>query len=102
MRNTMVRATEGAALGNVKYTVNGFTDDVTSNATRTGWVVGGAAEWLTRPNSLLRAEYLYYNINSNVTGTAPYVPAFGNFGQPVFACQNYNVPAFRIADCYKF
>jgi hypothetical protein len=57
---------------------------------------------MATPNILLRAEYLYYNINGNTTLTAPYAaPGFGVFA-PTFAWQNYNVQVFRIAGSYKF
>ena len=53
-------------------------------------------------NILLRAEYLYYNINSNVVLQAPYLsPGFG-VAAPTFAWSNYNVQVFRIAGSYKF
>jgi hypothetical protein len=45
------------------------------NTTKTGWVVGGGAEWMATTNILLRAEYLYYNINNgDVSASAPYSP----------------------------
>ena len=108
LNNTMFYATGGVAWAGVEYNgagvfFNGFTDQTQpTTKTRTGWVVGAGAEWMATPNILLRAEYLYYNINGNVTLTAPYAaPGFGVFS-PTFAWQNYNVQVFRIAASYKF
>jgi outer membrane immunogenic protein len=105
--NTMFFATGGMAWANVEYNgqgifFNGFQDNVSFNSTRTGWVAGGGAEWMATTNILLRAEYLYYKLDGNVSGAAPYSPVFGAFGPPVFAWQNYNVQVFRIAGSYKF
>jgi len=108
LNNTMFYATGGVAWAQVEYQgsgvfFNGFTDQTQPNhSTRTGWVVGAGAEWMATTNILLRAEYLYYNINSNVIAQAPYLaPGFG-VASPTFAWSNYNVQVFRIAGSYKF
>ena len=108
LNNTMFYATGGVAWAQVEHVgsgvfFNGFTDQTQPNHTvRTGWVVGAGAEWMATTNILLRAEYLYYNINSNVVLQAPYLsPGFG-VAAPTFAWSNYNVQVFRIAGSYKF
>jgi len=105
--NTLLYVTGGGAWVNVDYTgtgvfFNSFTDNVSFNTTKSGWVVGGGAEWQATTNILLRAEYLYYNFDSKVSGVAPYVPAFGNFGSPVFAWDKFQVQVARVAASYKF
>jgi len=108
LNNTMFYATGGLALAGVEYQgsgvfFNGFTDQTQpAHSTRAGWVVGAGAEWMATTNILLRAEYLYYQINSNKGLQAPYAaPGFG-VASPIFSWQNYNVQVFRIAGSYKF
>jgi outer membrane immunogenic protein len=106
--NTMFYATGGVAWAQVEHQgsgvfFNGFGDQTQPNhSVRTGWVVGAGAEWMATTNILIRAEYLFYNINDNVTLQAPYLaPGFGS-NPPTFAWSNYNVQVFRIAGSYKF
>jgi outer membrane immunogenic protein len=108
LNNTMFYATGGVAWAQVEHVgsgvfFNGFTDQTQPNhSIRTGWVAGVGAEWMATTNILLRAEYLFYNINDNVTLAAPYLaPGFGS-NAPTFAWSNYNVQVFRIAGSYKF
>ena len=108
LNNTMFYATGGVAWAQVEHVgsgvfFNGFTDQTQPNHTvRTGWVVGAGAEWMATTNILLRAEYLYYQINSNKGLQAPFLsPGFG-VAAPTFTWQNYNVQVFRIAGSYKF
>ena len=80
-----------------------FTAVNSFNRTNTGWVIGGGAEWQATTNILLRAEYLYYNINSGPTAQAPYAPLNAALPLPVnFGWSNYNVQVFRVAGSYKF
>jgi opacity protein-like surface antigen len=79
------------------------------NTTKSGWVVGGGAEWMATTNILLRAEYLCYSINNaNVTASTPWIPATAAAGTLGFRIPysynfaNYNVQVFRIAASYKF
>jgi outer membrane immunogenic protein len=78
------------------------------NTTKTGWVVGGGAEWMATTNILLRAEYLYYNINNgDVSASAPYSPpviagAATVAGSPNYSWSRYNVQVLRLAASYKF
>jgi outer membrane immunogenic protein len=113
LNNTMLYATGGVAWAEIEYAASGFVgppalalvQSVNSfNTTKTGWVVGGGAEWMATTNILLRAEYLYYNINNaNVTTSALFSPA--NIAFPLAYSYNwssYNVQVFRIAGSYKF
>ncbi len=105
--NTLLYVTGGGAWVNVDYTgtgifLNGFSDNVTFNTTKSGWVAGAGAEWQATTNILLRAEYLYYNFDHTASGVAPYTPAFGNFGSPVYSWDKFSVQVFRVAASYKF
>ena len=76
--NTMFYATGGVAWANIEYAAQESNEPPTfatdfrstsrSHTIKTGWVAGGGAEWMATTNILLRAEYLYYNINN---GTRP-------------------------------
>jgi outer membrane immunogenic protein len=113
--NTMFYATGGVAWANTEYAAQTtipagsggapttFTAVNSFNRTNTGWVIGGGAEWQATTNILLRAEYLYYNINSGPTAQAPYAPLNAALPLPVnFGWSNYNVQVFRVAGSYKF
>jgi outer membrane immunogenic protein len=111
--NTLWYVTGGAAWANISYSAQEanepptFATDFRSvasfNQTKTGWVVGGGAEWMATTNILLRAEYLYYNLNSGTNASANLFPNPGAF--PVafnYNWASYNVQVFRIAGSYKF
>ena len=111
--NTMFYATGGVAWEKVEYAgqeanepPNFATDfrSVTSfNQTKSGWVVGGGAEWMATTNILLRAEYLYYAFNSGANASALLFPNPGAF--PVafnYNWSSYNVQVFRVAASYEF
>jgi opacity protein-like surface antigen len=81
--NTMLYVTGGGARSNIEYD-NTFVTTVPFNvanpsqtAIKSGWVIGGGAEWMATPNTLLRAEYLYYGIDSSnrLTAVASPLPA---------------------------
>jgi outer membrane immunogenic protein len=44
---------------------------------RTGWTVGGGAEWMLAPNLTFKAEYLYYNLGGISYGVGPLVSTSG-------------------------
>jgi outer membrane immunogenic protein len=108
--NTMLYVTGGAAWSSIEYnntfiTVGGVFPFNQANAAQTaiksGWVVGGGAEWMTTPNILLRAEYLYYGIDSsnNLSSVAFPLPA------PIPVPVNWGretIQVFRVAASYKF
>jgi outer membrane immunogenic protein len=111
--NTMFYATGGVAWANIEYTgTNTFTtgpvltslSNTSFNTTKTGWVIGGGAEWQATTNILLRAEYLYYNIdNGNVSASAPFSPPVAGLGlAPTYNFSSYNIQVFRVAGSYKF
>jgi outer membrane immunogenic protein len=113
--NTWLYATGGVAWANIEYnaTLNGPSvagsnsqSNISFNTTKTGWVVGAGAEWMTTPNLLIRAEYLYYNIgNANVAASAPLClnAALGCAVFPfAYNWSNYNVQVVRVAGSYKF
>jgi outer membrane immunogenic protein len=77
-----------------------FTADAVSTATRTGWVLGGGAERMVDPHVMVRLEYLYYNLDTNVTLVGPISP--GNFLPVTFNWSNYNVHVVRAGLSYKF
>jgi outer membrane immunogenic protein len=114
LNNTLLFATGGVAWTGREYnaatfdTLNGNAHQLaTSNTTKSGWVVGGGAEWQATTNILLRAEYLYYNFNGSFTGNAigTNVAGVPLANQPLpstFTFNSYNVQVARIAVSYKF
>jgi outer membrane immunogenic protein len=110
--NMMLYATGGAAWANIDYAAQTtvgpplsggslFTAPTSFNTTKSGWVIGGGAEWMATTNILLRAEYLYYSINNAATGATPFAPAV------VGTSTAYNwsmdtIQVFRLAGSYKF
>ena len=62
--NTMLYVTGGGAWANTEYSATFITTPPLNSAapsqttTKSGWVVGGVAEWMVTPNILLRAMYL--------------------------------------------
>ena len=63
-------ATGGLAIAEVKYSDSAFfpasnsVNAASSSQTRTGWTVGGGAEWMFAPNWSVKAEYLYVDLGS--------------------------------------
>ena len=108
--NTLWYVTGGGALANMEYAATSFVgpggslNSVTSfNTTKGGWVVGGGAEWMATTNILLRAEYLYYGINTAANGSAGVSPASVVWPLPLnYNWSRDNVQVFRIAGSYKF
>jgi outer membrane immunogenic protein len=109
--NTLLYFTGGAAWANIEYngqamaTVAGtpVTAQVASTTTKTGYVLGGGAEWMATPNIMIRAEYLYYNLNNSLSLTGPVLPLQTSGSQTLtFGWSNYNVQVARVAASYKF
>ena len=105
--NTMLYVTGGGAWADIEYSATFVTTPPLNSAspsqttTKSGWVIGGGAEWMATPNILLRAEYLYYGIDSsnNLSAVAFPNPA------PLPVAVNWgkeNIQVFRIAGSYKF
>src|SRR5262245_55240518 len=113
--NTLFYATGGVAWAEIEYSGT-FTappffntqGNTSFNTTKTGWVVGGGAEWMATSNILIRAEYLFYDLsNANASARAPICTvAFGPTACAVvphnYTWSNYNVQVARIAGSYKF
>jgi outer membrane immunogenic protein len=108
--NTLWYLTGGGAWANVEYSATSFVgpggilNSVTSfNTTKSGWVVGGGAEWMATTNILLRAEYLYYGIDTAANGAASVSPPARIWPLPLnYSWARDNVQVFRIAGSYKF
>ena len=109
--NTLWFVTGGGALANVEYSATSFVgpggilNSVTSfNTTKSGWVVGGGAEWMATTNILLRAEYLYYGIDTAANGAAGVSPPNARIWPLAlnYSWGRDNVQVFRIAGSYKF
>ena len=105
--NTMLYVTGGAAWANTQYNALFQTNPPlnqatpSNTATKSGWVVGAGAEWMATSNILLRAEYLYYGIDSgnNLSAVASPIPA------PLPVAVNWgreNIQVLRAAVSYKF
>lgn len=76
-----------------------FVADAASTATKTGWVLGGGAEWMINPHVVLGVEYLYYGLgDEGLTGAI--FP--GNFRPVSFIWSNGNVQVVRASLSYKF
>ncbi len=113
--NGLYYATGGVAWADTEYdgaTLNqetnirfGNSHHYVSETTKTGWVVGGGAEYQVTQNILLRGEYLYYKFNNGFTGTASGTTIAGLplTTLPVnFTWNSYNVQVARVAVSYKF
>jgi outer membrane immunogenic protein len=108
LNNTMLYATAGAAWAGMEYNAQAVTaaggglnpvSSVNLHTTKSGWVVGGGAEWMATTNILLRAEYLYYGLNN---GNSANNNAIG-FALPfTYTWAKENVQVFRLAGSYKF
>jgi outer membrane immunogenic protein len=110
--NTMLYATGGAAWASVEYAAqttvapplaaaNVFTAATTFNTTKSGWVIGGGAEWMATTNILLRAEYLFYGINNAATGSALFFPPVVGTST-AYGWSRDNIQVFRLAGSFKF
>jgi len=96
---TLFYATGGIAWGNFGYTANaafGPSASASFNDTKTGWVIGGGAEWAFSPSWSLRAEYLHYEF----AGTSRTVPTAG--GTVSFGWQDTSVDVVRTGVTYRF
>jgi outer membrane immunogenic protein len=101
----LIYGTGGFAYGQVDY--HGFFQNNTPtpwlpadlNKTESGYVVGGGVEWAVTRNWLLRAEYLYYNLEGeSVAGFIP-TPA----SDPIqFSWGRTAINIGRVALSYKF
>lgn len=95
----MVYGTGGAAWADVNYRTNftlaGFNNPVSTNATLSGWVAGGGVEYAVANNWTVRAEYLYYDfgdetvVNPTVAPGLNYLTTFDNKIHVVRAGVNY-------------
>ncbi len=75
-----------------------------NNPTRTGWTIGGGAEYAITNNITLRAEYLYYDLGSQTVTTAGNAAVLASPYAPVYATvkAQYDGSIFRIGANYKF
>jgi outer membrane immunogenic protein len=87
----LLYATGGAAWTNTSYTATatglvagsvnlpGIVAAVSFSNTKTGYVLGGGAEWMLTPHWLVRAEYLHYGFDGS-SGVLPLVVTSGVAG----------------------
>jgi outer membrane immunogenic protein len=108
---TLLYFTGGAAWANVEYNGQSMvtflgspvTSQVSATTTKAGWVLGGGAEWMATSNIMIRAEYLYYNLNNNIALTGPVLPLqIGGTQTLTYGWSSYNVQVARVAASYKF
>ena len=114
--NTLWYVTGGGAWVNTEYTgtattlpavgfaITNSTANTSFNTTKSGWVLGGGAEWQATTNILLRAEYLYYGFHNSTAASSAFFPPVAGAPLPVrFSWSgDYNVQVARIAASYKF
>ena len=105
--NTMFYVTGGAAWADTGYaalfqTFPPLNQANPSNTTiKSGWVAGAGAEWMATSHILVRAEYLYYGIDSGnslaavASPIAAPLPVAVNWGRE-------NIQVFRVGGSYKF
>ncbi len=103
----MFYVTGGPAWANTEYTalfqtsppLNQANPSVTT--TKSGWVAGAGYEWMATSNIVVRAEYLYYGIDSAnslpavASPIAAPLPVVVNWG-------NEHIQVFRVGASYKF
>ena len=105
--NTILYVTGGGAWSSIEYNALFFTGtpfnvaNPSQTATKSGWVIGGGAEWMATPNILLRAEYLYYGIDSSNSLSAVASPLPAPIPVPVNWGREH-IQVFRVAASYKF
>ena len=109
--NTMLYVTGGGAWANIEYNAAFVTAptavfpfnqaNTSQTTTKSGWVIGGGAEWMATPNILLRAEYLYYGIDSSNSLSAVAFPLPAPIPVPVNWGKE-TIQVFRVAGSYKF
>jgi outer membrane immunogenic protein len=75
-----------------------------SNATRTGWTVGGGVEYAFTNNWIIGAEYLYFNLGTKYINTFPNAAVTSFFGPNVYTSTKINLDAsvVRARVSYKF
>jgi outer membrane immunogenic protein len=117
--NALFYVTGGVALAQVDYNgrlafspLPGLTEAATlsSKVTVPGWVVGAGFEWAMPSNWTIRAEYLYYALNTAKTLSADFLPKPCVTGDPVdkcdlpakFAWSDANIQVLRVGLGYKF
>jgi outer membrane immunogenic protein len=106
MPNTLVYLTGGGALAKVDYAaVDAFADGcpncVTTSFshTKTGYVLGGGADYALTHNWIVRAEYLYYHF-SGETSTSLFND--GGPGGAIFHWDGLQIHEVRLGVNYKF
>jgi len=105
--NTLWYVTGGGAWANTEYTGVTTTSlvpltqaNTSFHTTKSGWVVGGGAEWMATTNILLRVEYLYYNFDNATSAGAAFFPATLN--GVTYNWDKYHIQVARVALSYKF
>jgi outer membrane immunogenic protein len=104
---TLFYVTGGPAWANTEYVghmtriigASTFIADAASSTTKSGWAMGGGAEWMIDMHVMLSLEYLYYNLD-NVTLTGSISP--GSFLPVTFTWSNHNLQVVRAGLSYKF
>ena len=96
---TLFYATGGIGWGNFGHAASaafGASASTSFSDTKTGWVIGGGAEWAFSPGWSLRAEYLHYEF----AGTSRTVPSAG--GTVSLGWQDTSVDVVRAGLNYRF
>ena len=74
-----------------------------NSPTKTGWTIGGGAEYAITNNITLRAEYLYYDLGSQTVTATPNAAASAALpGVYLTTKTQFDGSIFRIGANYKF
>jgi outer membrane immunogenic protein len=105
--NSSYTATATGVVGPATPFLAGTGATISWYETKTGYVVGGGAEWMATPNWLVRAEYLHYGFDST-TSFLPLVFSATLGGCAQGACywginsSRMNIDTVRVGLSYKF
>jgi outer membrane immunogenic protein len=106
--NVLAYVTGGVAWGDVHYSASaanpgtGYLATTAFNNTSDGFVVGGGLEWAMTTHWSLRAEYLYYRLDSGQGAVAAGTPAIYAGFPSSFSWSHTSVDVARAGVSYKF
>ena len=108
--NALLYFTGGAAFADVDYTASAnneppstYVSGTSFSKTVSGYVLGGGLEWALWSYWSLRAEYLFYHLNtSNRVVAFDSTGNFTHFFASGFSWNNLEIQTVRVGASYKF